>query len=65
MKEKDQHFIKIAIALSEDGMRNDKGGPFGAIVVKDDEIIGRGSNMVTSTNDPTLDAKILKYRFAI
>ena len=40
MDEKDQHFIKIAIALSEDGMNSEKGGPFGAIIVKDGEIIG-------------------------
>lgn len=64
MKEKDQHFIKIAIALSEEGMRSDKGGPFGAIVVKDNEIIGRGSNLVTSTNDPTAHAEITAIRDA-
>jgi guanine deaminase len=64
MKDKDQHFIKIAIALSEEGMKSDKGGPFGAIVVKDDEIIGRGSNMVTSTNDPTAHAEVTAIRDA-
>ena len=64
MDEKDQHFIKMAIALAEDGMNNDKGGPFGAIIVKDGEIVGRGSNMVTSTNDPTAHAEVTAIRDA-
>ena len=64
MKDKDQHFIKIAVALSEEGMNSDKGGPFGAIIVKNNEIIGRGNNMVTSTNDPTAHAEVTAIRNA-
>ncbi len=64
MNEQDLHFIKIAIALSEEGMNSNKGGPFGAIIVKDGEIIGRGSNQVTSTNDPTAHAEVTAIRDA-
>ncbi len=46
------------------GMRNNHGGPFGAIIVKNDKIIGRGHNMVTSTNDPTAHAEIVAIRDA-
>ncbi len=64
MKNRDQHFMKIAIALAEEGMKSNQGGPFGAIVVKGDEIIGRGSNQVTSTNDPTAHAEVTAIRDA-
>ena len=64
MDEKDQYFIKMAIALAEEGMNSEKGGPFGAIIVKDGEIVGRGSNMVTSTNDPTAHAEVTAIRDA-
>lgn len=64
MKDQDKHFMQIAIALSEEGMNSGKGGPFGAIVVKDGEIIGRGSNQVTSTNDPTAHAEVTAIRDA-
>lgn len=64
MKDTDQHFMKIAIALSEEGMNSNKGGPFGAIVVQNGEIIGRGNNRVTSTNDPTAHAEVTAIRDA-
>ena len=38
--------MQAAIDLALEGMRAGKGGPFGAVVVKDGEIIGRGSNSV-------------------
>jgi len=56
--------MKIAIALAEEGMKTNQGGPFGAIVVKGDDIIGRGSNQVTSTNDPTAHAEVTAIRDA-
>lgn len=64
MKDTDQHFMKMAIALSEEGMNSNQGGPFGAIIVKNDEIIGRGNNRVTSTNDPTAHAEVTAIRDA-
>lgn len=60
----DREFIKRAIALSEEGMNNGAGGPFGALVVKDGEVIAEGYNQVTSANDPTAHAEIVAIREA-
>jgi guanine deaminase len=57
-------FMRSAIRLSIEMMRGGKGGPFGAIVVKGDAIVGRGCNRVTSTNDPTAHAEIVAIREA-
>ena len=57
-------FMQEAIRLSLEMMRAGKGGPFGAVVVHDGEIIGRGWNQVTSVNDPTAHAEIVAIREA-
>ena len=57
-------FMRAAIRLSIDMMRCGKGGPFGAIVVKGNKIVGRGCNEVTSSNDPTAHAEIVAIRDA-
>ncbi len=57
-------FMREAIRLSIEMMRRDKGGPFGAVVVKGTRIIGRGCNQVTSANDPTAHAEIVAIREA-
>jgi len=57
-------FMERAIALSEAGMLNGQGGPFGCVIVKDGEIIAEGSNSVTSTNDPTAHAEVVAIRNA-
>ena len=57
-------YMKVAKELSEDNLRTNVGGPFGACVVKDGKIIGRGSNNVLSTNDPTAHAEIMAIREA-
>ncbi|MCL4119793.1 UNVERIFIED_CONTAM: hypothetical protein GTU68_059990 [Idotea baltica] len=54
----------MAIALSKHGMQHNCGGPFGALIVKDGEIVGRGYNKVTSTNDPTAHAEVVAIRDA-
>lgn len=59
-----EQFILRAIALAKKGMDSNRGGPFGAVIVKDGEIIGEGSNQVTSTNDPTAHAEIVAIRMA-
>lgn len=64
MTEQDEYFMRRAIALAQNGMDSNAGGPFGAIVVKNGEIIGEGSNRVTSTNDPTAHAEIVAIREA-
>ena len=53
-----------AIALSQNGVRNNEGGPFGCVIVKGDTIIGRGNNRVTSSNDPTAHAEVVAIRDA-
>jgi guanine deaminase len=57
-------FMMEAIRLSEEGMKEGHGGPFGAIVVKDNTIIGRGFNRVLSSNDPTAHAEVTAIRDA-
>jgi tRNA(Arg) A34 adenosine deaminase TadA len=57
-------FMRAAIRLSIDMMRCGKGGPFGAVVVKNGKIVGRGCNEVTSANDPTAHAEIVAIREA-
>jgi tRNA(Arg) A34 adenosine deaminase TadA len=59
-----QKFMREAIRLSIQMMRRGKGGPFGAIVVKGNKIVGRGCNQVTSSNDPTAHAEIVAIRDA-
>jgi guanine deaminase len=61
---KPEIFLQEAIDLSEKGMKENRGGPFGAIVVKEGKIIGRGQNLVTSTCDPTAHAEICAIRKA-
>jgi guanine deaminase len=57
-------FMREAIRLSIQMMRRDQGGPFGAVVVRKKRIVGRGSNRVTSSNDPTAHAEIVAIRDA-
>ena len=56
--------MRRAIELARNGMENGAGGPFGCVVVKDGEIVGEGSNLVTSTNDPTAHAEVVAIRNA-
>ena len=53
-----------AIELAVENVRSNKGGPFAALVVRDSQILGEGTNRVTSTNDPTAHAEILAIREA-
>ena len=53
-----------AIALSKKSIENNQGGPFGCIVVKNDEIVGRGNNQVILQNDPTAHAEIVAIKDA-
>lgn len=57
-------FMKEAVNAALEGMMNNEGGPFGCVVVKDGEIVGRGNNKVTSTNDPTAHAEVTAIRDA-
>jgi guanine deaminase len=60
----EKQFIQAAIDLAEESVHTHHGGPFGAIIVKNRQIIGRGSNRVTLNNDPTAHAEIEAIRDA-
>ena len=57
-------FMRKAIRLSIGNVDKAKGGPFGAVIVKDGKVIARGSNSVTATNDPTAHAEVVAIRKA-
>jgi tRNA(Arg) A34 adenosine deaminase TadA len=59
-----EKFMREALHLAEVGMRGGRGGPFGCVVVRKGEIVGRGHNRVTSTNDPTAHAEVVAIRDA-
>jgi tRNA(Arg) A34 adenosine deaminase TadA len=59
-----KQFMREAIRLSIQMMRQGKGGPFGAVIVKSGKIVGRGCNEVTSSNDPTAHAEVVAIRDA-
>lgn len=61
---KHEEWMHEAVALSIKGVNSGEGGPFGAIVVKDGKIVGRGNNKVTTTNDPTAHAEMVAIRDA-
>jgi guanine deaminase len=57
-------FMARAIQLSIENVHSGRGGPFGAVVVKNGNIIAEGANQVTAANDPTAHAEILAIRAA-
>ncbi len=57
-------FMKIAKELANDNLITNNGGPFGACIVKNGIIIGKGSNNVLANNDPTAHAEIIAIRNA-
>jgi tRNA(Arg) A34 adenosine deaminase TadA len=64
LTENEMMFLERAIELSKKGMESGKGGPFGCVIVKNNEIIGEGYNLVTETNDPTAHAEVVAIRNA-
>ena len=64
MDNEKEYFMRKAIELARNSIKFNKGGPFGAVVVKNGKIIGEGNNQVTSTNDPTAHAEIVAIRDA-
>ena len=62
--DRERHFMYLAVEESRLGMEAGDGGPFGCIIVKGDEIIGRGHNLVLCSNDPTAHAEVVAIRDA-
>ena len=60
----DNPFMARAIQLSIENVHSGRGGPFGAVIVKDGAVIAEGANQVTSSKDPTAHAEILAIRAA-
>lgn len=56
--------MKLAIQLSEKNVLESRGGPFGAVIVKEGKIIAKSANKVTITNDPTAHAEVAAIRLA-
>jgi guanine deaminase len=64
MPARESKFMQIAVDLARQGMQNGEGGPFGCVIVRNDEIIGSGCNSVIAYNDPTAHAEIVAIRNA-
>lgn len=60
----DETFLRRAIALSMENAGSARGGPFGAVVVKDGRVVGEGANRVTDSHDPTAHAEVVAIRAA-
>ena len=52
-------YMRMAINEAKKGIRNGHGGPFGAVIVKDDVVVGKGHNQVVKNNDPTCHGEIM------
>lgn len=52
-------YMRMAINEAKKGIRNGHGGPFGAVIVKDGEVIAKGHNQVVKNNDPTCHGEIM------
>jgi len=57
-------FMERAIALATENVTSGRGGPFGAVIVREGKIIATGANLVTATNDPTAHGEIVAIRNA-
>ncbi len=64
MNKFNKEFLFRAVELARQNVSNGKGGPFGAVIVKDGKIIAEGTNHVTTNNDPTAHAEIVAIRSA-
>jgi tRNA(Arg) A34 adenosine deaminase TadA len=60
----DPQFMQQAIRLATENVTSGRGGPFGAVIVKDGLVIAAEANKVTATNDPTAHAEITAIRAA-
>jgi tRNA(Arg) A34 adenosine deaminase TadA len=61
---KHHEYMRMAIALSEQNVAQGLGGPFGAVIVKDDKVVAASANTVVPSNDPTAHAEVSAIRLA-
>ena len=59
-----EEFLRLAFEVAVQGVQSGAGGPFGAVIVRGDEVLSRAHNQVVSTNDPTAHAEIGAIRAA-
>lgn len=64
MKSNQEQWIDQVLALAVENVRSGRGGPFGALVVKENRLIASGANLVTLENDPSAHAEIVAMRAA-
>ena len=57
-------FMEKAIALATENVTSGRGGPFGAVIVREGKVVATGVNLVTATNDPTAHAEVTAIRNA-
>lgn len=57
-------FMKLAVEEAEKGIASDEGGPFGCVIVKNGEVVGKGHNQVVKNNDPTCHGEMMAIRDA-
>lgn len=57
-------FMQQAIQLATENVLHGRGGPFGAVVVKDGQVVATGTNQVTASHDPTAHAEVVAIRNA-
>ncbi|MBV9083378.1 MAG: nucleoside deaminase, partial [Acidobacteriaceae bacterium] len=59
-----ERWLQQAVALGVENVRSERGGPFGAVIVRDDRVLATGVNLVTGSNDPTAHAEVVAIRAA-
>lgn len=64
MQDQDLYFLNQALQLAQSGTSTGHGGPFGCVIVRDGQIVGRGHNEVLCSNDPTAHAEVVAIRDA-
>ncbi|MBR2254803.1 MAG: nucleoside deaminase [Candidatus Methanomethylophilaceae archaeon] len=60
----DERFLKMAVDEAFEGIRAGHGGPFGCVIVRDGDVVGRGHNRVLTESDPTAHGEVVAIRDA-
>lgn len=60
----EERWMRRAIKLASENVHRGKGGPFGAVIVKNGQLVAEGANQVTTSNDPTAHGEVVAIRAA-